>query len=328
MADKPCYERFSWKLINFAAESSILMITTTSDYRVPAAHAAILLANLAWGLMSPISKDIMLSGAISPIALSGLRILGGAILFFLFSFILPESSGARQPIERRDCGSLLICSILMISANQGLFILGIGLTNPVDSSVMSAMTPILTMLLAAVILKFPITWMKMLGVGIGLAGVIALVSGSGQSEMASNPLLGDAMCLGAQLCAVIYYVVYRNVIMRYSPFTMMKWMFILSAFTYVPFCIPEMAKVDYANLPSQIWMELVYIVCFATFLSYLCIPFSQKYLRPTVVSMYNYLQPVTSAIAAVVLGVGTFGWMKALATLMIFSGVWLVNRSK
>lgn len=295
--------------------------------RVVTAHCAILLANLIWGLMSPISKDVLLSGAVSPLALSGIRITGGALLFLIFSIILPASAEPRQPIARRDRLSMFLCSVLMISANQGLFILGIGYTNPVDSSVMSAMTPILTMILAALILKFPITWLKACGVAIGLAGVVTLVSGSRQSAIAVNPILGNSLCLCAQLCAAIYYVVFRGVIMRYSPFSMMKWMFILSALTYVPFCLPEMMKVDYAALPISIWCELAYIICFATFLSYMCIPFSQKYLKPTMVSMYNYLQPVMAAIAAVILGVGTFGLTKAIATLMIFAGVWFVNRS-
>lgn len=291
------------------------------------AHAALILANMAWGMLSPVTKDILLTSDISPLALSGLRILGGALLFLAFSFILPESMQPRQHVAKRDFLPLLACSVLIISANQGLFILGIGFTNPIDSSVMSALTPILTMILAAIFLRFPITWLKALGVAIGLGGVILLVGDSEQSEMATNPLLGNALCFTAQLCAAIYYVAFRGVIMRYSPFTMMKWTFFLSALTYVPICIPEMAKVDYTALHSEIWIELGYIVAFGTFLSYLCIPFAQKYLRPTMVSMYNYLQPATAAVCAVALGVGAFGWVKAGATLLIFAGVWFVNLS-
>lgn len=295
--------------------------------RILWAHLAILLANVAWGLMSPFSKDILISGKLSPVALSGVRILGGAFLFLIFSFILPKSMKTRQPIERPDWIKILLCSILMISANQGLYIIGIGLTNPIDSSVMSAMTPILTMFLAAIILKFPITWMKGLGVGIGLAGALLLVSNSKTSTTAVNPFLGDTMCFIAQLCAAIYYVVFRDVIMKYSPFTMMKWMFFLSAVTYVPFCIPEILKVNFAALPTSIYLEIGYIVCFATFLGYLGIPFAQKYLKPTMVSMYNYLQPVFAALITIMMGVGIFTWEKALAALLIFAGVYFVNQS-
>lgn len=300
---------------------------TDQNGMVVRAHLAILFANVAWGLMSPFSKDILLSGAISGLALSGLRIFGGALLFLIFSFILPKSMEANQHIERKDWWKIFLCSILMISANQGLFIIGIGFTNPIDSSVMSSLTPILTMILAALILKFPITWLKGVGVGIGLAGALLLVSASGSVTQASNPVMGDTLCFTAQMCAAIYYVVFREVIMKYSSFTLMKWMFLLSAVTYVPFSIPDILKINFGQLPSYIWLELAYIVCFATFLGYLCIPFSQKYLKPTMVSMYNYLQPVFATVMAIMLGVGDFTFVKVMAALMIFAGVYFVNLS-
>lgn len=290
-------------------------------------HLAILLANLGWGIMAPVSKAVLLSGQISPLALSGIRISGGALLYFIFSWILPTSMQTRQKIDRSDIWRLILCSALIISMNQGLFILGIGMTNPVDSSVMGSLTPILTMIIAAIFLKFPMTWMKVLGVLTGLTGVLLLVMDSGQSDIASNPLLGDTMCLGAQLCAAIYYVAFGRIIQKYSPYTLMKWLFFISVFTYVPFCLPEMMRVDYAALPAEVWWEIAYIITIATFLGYMMIPLAQKSLKPTVVSAYSYLQPVFATIVAVWLGVGDFGWEKAGATLLIFVGIALVNRS-
>lgn len=292
------------------------------------AHIAILLANLGWGVMSPISKAVLLSGQMSALALSGIRISGGALLYFIFSWLLPASMQTRQKIDRADIWRLILCSTLIISLNQGLFILGIGMTNPVDSSVMSSLTPILTMIIAAIFLKFPMTWPKVAGVLIGLGGVLMLVIDSGRSEMASDPLSGDLLCLGAQLCAAIYYVAFGRIITKYSPYTLMKWLFYISAFTYVPLCLPEMAKVDYAALPAELWWELVYIITVATFIGYLLIPVAQKSLRPTVVSAYSYLQPVFAAIVALWLGVGDFGLKKGIATLLIFAGIALVNRSQ
>ena len=54
----------------------------------------------------------------------------------------------------------------------------------------------------------------------------------------------------------------------------------------------------------------------------------QKTLRPTVVSMYNYVQPVVGSSVAVFMGLATFGWVKALAAIMIFVGVYVVTQSK
>lgn len=291
------------------------------------AHAAILFANIAWALMAPVSKSILLDGEISPLALSGIRIFGGAALFAIVATCFPHDVFFNQKIRKEDWWKIILCSILMISANQGLYIIGVGFTNPVDASVMSALTPILTMLLAAIFLRFPITWMKGSGVAIGLTGVLILVLGSQRGAIASNPILGDSFCFTAQLCAATYYVAFRNFITRYSPFTLMKWMFIISAITYVPICIPDIMRVDFANLNIDTWLELLYIICFATFLGYLAIPFAQKYLSPTSVSMYCYFQPVGATIASVLMGVGTFSMLKGAATLLIFIGVFFVNKS-
>lgn len=288
---------------------------------------AILFANMGWGVMSPISKAVLLSGDVSPLALSGIRITGGALLYLLFSWLLPPAMQTRQAVDRRDIPQLILCATLIISMNQGLFILGVGLTNPVDSSVMSSLTPILTMILAAIFLKFPMTWIKILGVATGLGGVLMLVMESGRSELAVDPILGDSLCFAAQLCAAIYYVAFDRIIRKYSPYTLMKWLFLISAATYVPFCIPEMMKVDYSALPPAIWWEIAYIITVATFLGYMMIPLAQKSLKPTVVSAYSYLQPVFAAAVAVWLGVGEFGMKKAFATLLIFAGIALVNRS-
>ena len=300
-----------------------------SDNRreVRTAHLALLLANIGWGVIAPVSKMVLLSGAITSLALSGIRITGGALLFIIFTWVLPRSFETRQHIERKDIWKLILCSALIISANQGLYIIGVGLTDPVDSAVMCSLTPVLTMLLAAMFLHFRMTWLKVGGVLMGLAGVLILVAGSAESEIAVNPLLGNLLCLGAQLCAAIYYVGFEGIINKYSPYVLMKWMFFISVLTYVPFCMPDMLKVDYMVLPWDVWAGLVFIITIPTFFGYLMIPLAQRSLKPTVVSAYCYLQPVFAAIVSVMMSVGDFGWIKVLATALIFVGIYFVNKS-
>ncbi|MDE7442717.1 MAG: DMT family transporter [Muribaculaceae bacterium] len=292
-------------------------------------HAAMLVANVVWGAMSPVTKDLLLSETITPAALSAIRIAGGAALFWLFTLILPARMIPSEKIDRADWPMIILASVLMISANQGLFILGIGYTSPIDSSVMSALTPVITMVLAALLIHQPITMLKAVGVILGLGGaVIMVLANATGSAIASNPMLGDSLCLAAQFCAALYYVKFVNIIKRYSPFTMMKWMFTFASLTYVPCIMPWVLEVDFRTLPTKIWFELAYIICLATFLAYLLIPYSQRYLRPSVIAMYNYLQPATAALLATILGVSAFGPLKIFATAMIFAGVWFVTRSK
>jgi drug/metabolite transporter (DMT)-like permease len=108
----------------------------------------------------------------------------------------------------------------------------------------------------------------------------------------------------------------------------MKWMFLFATLCSLPLCWRDIVAVDYISLPVNIYIRVAYIVIFATFFAYLLIPIGQKFLRPTIVSMYNYLQPLVSSLVAVALGMDTFGWTKGIATLLVFSGVYVVTQSK
>lgn len=70
------------------------------------------------------------------------------------------------------------------------------------------------------------------------------------------------------------------------------------------------------------------MVVFATFVGYLLIPIGQKLLRPTTLSMYNYIQPIVTSIVAVFIGIDTFGYEQALSGILVFSGVYIVTQSK
>ena len=63
-------------------------------------------------------------------------------------------------------------------------------------------------------------------------------------------------------------------------------------------------------------------------MAYFLIPFGQKRLRPTLVSMYTYLQPIIAAVVSISAGMDSLNWQKILSTILIVGGVILVSRSR
>lgn len=295
------------------------------DKRV-SGHLAMLLATVMWGAMSPIAKGVLEQDVLDGIALSIVRIGGGAALFMLFS-LLPKRITGDCKVEKRDYSALFLASIIMISLNQGLFIIGIQYTSPVDTSVMCTLTPVFTLLLAAIFIGNPLTPLKVLGVVLGLTGALLMAFSNEENEIATNPMLGNILCILAQICAAVYYVFFLKIINKYPPFTIMKWMFLFSALTYIPCMLPFGSSIEWSGLDSSALLSLGYIVVFPTFLAYLLIPFSQKVLKPTVISSYAYLQPVVSALLSFAMGLALFGWNRIFATALIFLGVYLVSFS-
>lgn len=289
-----------------------------------------MVANVSWGLMAPFLKDLLNGGAISPMALSGYRIIGGALLFWLISLFVKPDPNTCNSIERRDILPLIIASLLVIGLNQVLIIVGMSLTSPVDASVVCSLTPIFTLIFGAIFMGIAFTWSKALGVTIGLAGALTFVF-TGQVDAhinVSNPVLGDVSCLMAQVFGALYLVCFTKLISKYSLITLMKWMFLISGIAVLPFSLSDMLAVDWTQVIFMEYVDLAFIILFGTCLAYMLIPVAQRRVEPTIIAMYNYLQPVVAVVFSVIAGLATFSVTNALATAMVFIGVWIVNRGK
>ena len=290
-------------------------------------HGALWCANIIWGLNAPICKSVLVTGdnpgGVDPFALSAYRMVGAALLFWTISCFLP-----RERVAPRDIVMLLLASVFGIQLNQMLFLWGLSLTSPIDSSIIATLVPVLTMLLAALFLREPITWLKAGGVALGCFGALLLVALSQHGAGRTSSVGGDILCIVSAISYATYLTAFRDTIVKYSPVTTMKWMFLFAAIVALTIYHRPLAAVDYAALAPGTWAGIGYVVVCSTFVAYLAVPVGQRYLRPTVVAMYNYVQPVVAVLFTVAIGLDSFGFSKAAAALCVFTGVWLVTRSK
>lgn len=281
-------------------------------------------AETMWGLMAPIGKFILSGAVITPLLMTDFRMIGAACLFWIASlFTQPEH------VNHKDMLSLFFAALFGIVFNQGTYIFGLGMTSPINASIVTTSLPILTMVIAAIYLREPITGKKLLGVFMGAVGALLLIlSGQPMSGGQSGSIGGDLLCLFAQFCFSLYLVFFKGLIGKYSPITLMKWMFTYASICLIPFSYTEIVQLDWSLLDYKVIAGLVMVVFCATFISYLLIPIGQKSLRPTVTSMYNYLQPIVASILAVAWGMDSFNALKIVAVILVFSGVFFVTQSK
>ncbi len=85
---------------------------------------------------------------------------------------------------------------------------------------------------------------------------------------------------------------------------------------------------DFAAVPAHVWWEVAFLVFFATFIAYFLIPIGQQRIRPTLVSMYGYLQPIIAIGVAIATGMDSLTVTKIVAALLVFAGVYIVNQSR
>lgn len=282
-----------------------------------------LCAGTCWGLMAPIGKDAMLNG-IDGIDLVSFRVLGGALLFWLTSLFTKKEHVPVKDILLLGCAGLFA-----LVFNQCSYTIGLNLTSPSNSSIMTTSMPIFAMVLSFFILKEPITWQKAGGVLLGCAGAVIIITTSATAGNAKvGNIWGDMLCMSAQLSFALYLSLFKPLIQKYSLFTVNKWMFTWATLIIWPFTLGHVSNIDFASVPMSTWWETGFVVFFGTYISYICMMVGQQTLRPTVVSVYNYMQPLVSVSVSVAAGLAVFKTSQALAAILVFSGVWFVVKSK
>jgi drug/metabolite transporter (DMT)-like permease len=287
------------------------------------AHLSMFTAAAIWGLMAPLGKDAMNNG-LDGISMVSFRVLGAALLFWVASIFVKA-----ERVPRRDIFLFAGAGLFGIVFNQCLYTIGLSFTSPVNASIVTTSMPIFAMILSFFILKEPITLRKAGGVFAGCCGaVILILTSMSAADSQVGDFRGDLMCMAAQVSFALYLSLFNHLIKRYSVVTVNKWMFTWSAVMILPFTTNHIVALPWADIPVKTWLETGYVVFFGTFVSYLLSITGQRVLRPTVVSVYNYVQPIVSVAVTVLMGLGVFTWPQGIAIILVFTGVWLVVKSK
>ena len=300
------------------------MVTNEARQQKLAGHLATAGTYTIFGLNLIFCKDIANAEAVQPIVLFTLRAAGASILFWLLSAFLPK-----EKVERKDYAKIALASLTGLFVPQLTFLSAITMATPLDTGILGTLVPIFTMFFAFLFLKEPITLKKATGVALSFAGVLFLIFNSVHADgVASTTPMGIALLLVNGITFSLYLGAFRPLISRYGVVTFMKWMFLFSLVFSIPFSVHGLMYTDFAALPASICWEIGYLIFFATFVAYFLISYGQKRIRPTLVSMYTYLQPIIAAIIGIWAGMDAITWQKVLSALLIVGGVILVSKSR
>jgi drug/metabolite transporter (DMT)-like permease len=286
------------------------------------AHLSLLAANIIYGINYSIAKAVM-PDHIHPFALVSLRTVLTAGLFWITSFFMPK-----EPVNRKDLLYLFGCSFFGVVINQVFFLTGLNLTSPINSSIIISTNPIFAFVFAAFILSEKITFLKGAGLAIGLTGVLMLILQNGIPDMESSTFLGDVLTLINTISWALFTVVIKRMLEKYHPVTVMKWTFIFGMLTTVPVGYNQWSTMDWSSISLVVWLQVGFIIVFATYLGYLLISFGLRRLSPTIVSTYTYIQPVLAAYIATWMGQDRISIVMIVSALLIFAGVFVVSIQK
>jgi drug/metabolite transporter (DMT)-like permease len=285
------------------------------------AHLALLGANVIYGLNYSIAKDVM-PDYILPFGFIFCRVIGALGLFWLVH------SFRYEKVERKDLLLLATCGLFGVAANQLMFFYGLNITTPINAGIIMTSNPILVLIASAIILKNRITTTKIGGIFLGISGALLLLLFKTDFSFGSDTLLGDLFIFLNALSYGVYLVIAVPLMKKYKPITVIKWVFTFGFIFVLPFGFNEFTSIDWTSFTGEIWWKFIFVIVGTTFLAYLFNIYGLKKLSPSVVSTYIYLQPLLAALFAILAEKDQLDWIKVVAALLIFSGVYLVSKTK
>ncbi|WP_298762462.1 DMT family transporter [uncultured Polaribacter sp.] len=280
---------------------------------------AVFIGTFIYGINYTIAKDVMPT-FVKPFGFIVIRVAGATLIFWILGLFIKS-----EKIEKQDYKKIIIASFFGVALNMLAFFKGLSLTTPISASVMMVTSPIMVLLFSSILLKEKVQKLKILGVFIGLIGTIVLiVYGNSNTSNATNSSLGNFLVLVNAASYGLYLVLVKNLIAKYHPFTFIKWFYLFGFIFILPIGWQEFTEISWSAMPANIYLKVSFVVIFTTCITYLFNLYGLKKLKPTTVSVFIYLQPVIAAIYALITGSDSLNFIKILASIIIFLGVFLV----
>ncbi len=278
-------------------------------------------ATIIYGLNHTIAKGVM-PNYVQPFGFIILRVSGAAILFWIISVL-----GPKEKIDKKDYLRIFICALLGMGVNMLVFFKGLSLSTPINSSVLVTTTPIIVLILSAILIKEKIIPRKVIGIAIGLLGALGLILfGAEARQDAPNIPLGNFFIMLNSLFYGTYLILVKSLLDKYHPFTFMKWLFTIGIVICMPFGYQEVTQIEWSQLPSEAIFGIAFVVLGTTFSTYLLNIFALTQLKASTLSAFVYIQPMIGILFAIVTGQDYLTTIKILAACLVLLGVYLASK--
>lgn len=288
------------------------------------AHLALLFTNLFFAINLSAVKHLTNLQLAKPFGINVVRVGISAILLWIMYLLKP----GEIRIQKEDRKRLFLCAVTGIAINQLLFLKGLSLTHSIHAALLMLTTPILIVFIAAWILKERLGILKTMGLVFGIFGALVLILAKENTGNGNNILLGDTLILINAISYTIYFILVKPLMLKYDPIVIIRWIFTFGFALVLPFGWTEFVQMPWEKYTAIDFTSMGLIVFTGTFLAYLFNVYGIKVLGASVAGFYIYTQPVFAALIAMVFLQEELTMYKIVAAILIFTGVYLVNKQK
>ena len=287
------------------------------------------LVSLIYGVTFTIAKDVM-PQFIQPFGFILMRVGGSVLLFWMvWLMLILQNPSSKEKIDNADFPRIILAAFFGVALNMLTFFKGLSYTSPISAAVIMVTTPMIVLLLSAIIMKEKMQKQKVFGIILGLLGTAFLIIyGNKSLNNATNAGLGNFLVFVNAVSYGFYLIIVKKLMNKYNAFTFVKWIYLFGFLMVLPFGFNEFQAINWAIMSDLIYWKIGFVIIFSTFFTYLLNLLSMRELKPTTVAVFIYLQPVFASIFAIGLGKDELNYVKIVAAILIFAGVYLVTKRK
>ncbi len=279
-------------------------------------YVSLLYVVSAWALNAVLAKQAVLE--IDPLAFTWMRF----IVMTPLAFGLARIAGNRIHIERKDIPALLLCGACGYGIYQYCWIIGLKYTTPFASALLSAMSPIFTLAIVAVVGHERVRSGRWLGAVVALAGIAVF---EGVFSGAARFRIGDLLTLGAALVFAGYNVLSARLLDRYTPLELLAITMAVGTLIIAPGGVPALLHTNLGAVGWDVWWRLIYATLFPVLLTYPVWSYGISQLGPGRTSIFGFLTPVVAGILSVPLLHASFASYELLGAAICLGGMLASN---
>jgi drug/metabolite transporter (DMT)-like permease len=253
-----------------------------------------------------------------------LRTIVAAILMAGIYWRRPR--GEESIWSRREMGILIALGLFGMVMNQFFWTLGVARTTVVHSSMIMATTPIFVLLMAGLMGLEPITFPKVSGIAMAMAGVAMLQVFRPKDSPKSATLLGDFLVLLCALALAGMTAFGKRYRPRSGGIAVNAVGYILGAILLLPSFWFSSRGFDFGKVTASAWAGVVYMGAISSVTGYLIYYWALARMPASRMAAFQYLQPVFASLMAVVMLGEELTGTAIAAGGIIFAGVYVTER--
>ncbi|MEW9050098.1 MAG: DMT family transporter [Neobacillus sp.] len=272
-----------------------------------------------WGVSFVSAKAVL--GKLDPYSLLVFR-FGIGVLFLLLLILMQRH---RLFISFRFFPHLLILGTLGIFVHQVLQATALLTINASSAGWLISLSPVFTVILSILFLHEKMSLTRAIGMSLAIVGVLLVTSTrSGQSlHFALN--LGFLLMLLSTLNWAVYSVLLKSLKIPYSPIVVTFYMSLIGLILTIPFIIRNRGWERLSLLNETEWAHLIFLGVFVSGIAYWYWGKALEVLEASKVSMFLYLEPIATLVAAVLLLHEKILLISVAGGIIIIIGVIIVN---